>query len=195
MVLLVCGVLMLVGAAWGVSSVFGGGSSSALKNLPVGVEPVEQGPTPGEPDGTAESRYTLFFPRLGIRAPVVEVASDADRVLEPPVDPLLAGWWAEGAAPGAERGAALVVGHAVEGGEAVFNGVASLRAGDLVVVTGDEVVAHRVTSRVELSPAELAQRADELFDQGGPAQLVLVTCKDWDGDEFAANIVVTAVPL
>lgn len=47
---------------------------------------------------------------------------------------------------------------------------------------------------ITLSPAALARRANELFDQDGPARLVLVTCADWIDDDVQSNVVVIAQP-
>nr|WP_246401957.1 class F sortase [Jiangella mangrovi] len=158
-------------------------------------DPTEQSAVPGAPVGTAEGLYTLLLPLLGTQAPVIEIASDAERVLLPPKDPLLGGWWRDGAAPGAETGSAVVVGHAVEGGEAAFNDVARLNRGDNVLISGPDVEQwYRVDTVETMTPADLAARADEMFAQDGPGRLVLVTCADWNGTGFRANVVVTAVP-
>ncbi|RIQ16885.1 class F sortase [Jiangella rhizosphaerae] len=158
-------------------------------------DPSEQSAVPGEPVGRAEGRYDLRVPLLGIQAPVIEIAADAGRVLLPPKDPLLAGWWRDGAAPGAEVGSAVVVGHAVEGGEAAFNSVGRLRPGNALAISGaDGEQWYRVVSAETMSPADLAARADELFAQDVPGRLVLVTCADWDGTAFRSNVVVTAAP-
>jgi hypothetical protein len=46
-----------------------------------------------------------------------------------------------------------------------------------------------------LGKGELARRAQRLFDQDGPARLVLLTCEDWDGTAYRSNVVVLAEPL
>jgi sortase (surface protein transpeptidase) len=51
-----------------------------------------------------------------------------------------------------------------------------------------EVVDVEVMSR-----AELAERAETLFDQDGDARVILITCEDWDGTDWLSNVVVQAV--
>ncbi|TDC51787.1 class F sortase [Jiangella ureilytica] len=190
--------LLALAAWWGMSQLDGPPARPAAEPAPSPsgpYDPTEQSAVPGAPVGTAEGRYTLLLPLLGMQAPVIEIASDADRVLLPPKDPLLGGWWRDGAAPGAEAGSAVVVGHAVEGGEAAFNDVARLRPGDNVHVSGPEVEQWYQVDTVEtMAPADLAARAEELFAQDGPGRLVLVTCADWNGTAFRSNVVVTARP-
>ncbi|TDD64071.1 class F sortase [Jiangella aurantiaca] len=190
-------VLLALAAWWGMSRLDGAERPGAASTPEPSAtyDPTEQSAVPGEPVGTAEGRWTLQLPLLGTQAPVIEIASDADRVLLPPRDPLLAGWWLDGAAPGAELGSAVVVGHAVEGGEAAFNTVARLRPNDNVLVSGPDVEQwYRVAEVETMSPADLATRAEELFAQDVPGRLVLVTCADWDGTAFRSNVVVTAMP-
>jgi sortase (surface protein transpeptidase) len=44
-----------------------------------------------------------------------------------------------------------------------------------------------------MSRAELAERAETLFDQDGDARVILITCEDWDGTDWLSNVVVQAV--
>ena len=84
---------------------------------PTPTPPVEQSEVPLDPaDSQAEAitgPYTLRIPRIGVDAPVVPIHSTQDRVLLPPRDPGIAGWWSDGAAPGAAHGSAVLVGHTV----------------------------------------------------------------------------------
>ncbi|PZF80205.1 class F sortase, partial [Jiangella anatolica] len=187
--------LLVPPAWWGIAQMDGPSDDPPAVASP-GYDPAEQSAVPGQPVGAAEGlrRYTLRLPDL--EAPVIAITSTADRVLLPPKDPLLAGWWRDGAAPGAEAGAAVVVGHAVEGGEAAFNSVVGLEPGDEVRVSGSGVEQrYRVDTVETMAPGDLPARADELFAQDVPGRLVLVTCADWDGTAFRSNVVVTAVPV
>lgn len=182
--------LLVIGAAWSLVTVLMSDDTSS--ELPFQPETTS---TPGGPDDTATVRYNLWIPRLGVRAPVVELESNDDRVLEPPEDPLLAGWWRDGAMPGDANGSVLIVGHAADGEEAVFTEISSLRAGDMVMLSDPSRRAYRVSLVDAVTPDELARQAEDLFGRGGPARLILVTCDGWDGDEYESNIVVTAEPL
>jgi hypothetical protein len=46
-----------------------------------------------------------------------------------------------------------------------------------------------------LSKDQVAQRAEELFDQSVPGRLVIVTCTDWDGEVWRSNIITIADPV
>jgi LPXTG-site transpeptidase (sortase) family protein len=148
------------------------------------------------PAGGIEGPYTLHIPQIGVDARVVSIQSNAERILEPPQDPSVAGWWSEGAAPGEPQGSAVVVGHTVrnrDGG--VFDDVRDLSVGDVVEVEGsDSTVTYRVQSIDVRSKNEVARDAEEIFAQTGAGRLVLITCDDWDGTAWRSNIITIAAP-
>jgi LPXTG-site transpeptidase (sortase) family protein len=148
------------------------------------------------PAGGIEGPYTLHIPRIGVDARVVPIQSNAERILEPPQDPSVAGWWSEGAAPGEPQGSAVVVGHTVrnrDGG--VFDDVRDLSVGDAIEVEGsDSTLTYRVQSIDVLSKNEVARDAEEIFAQTGTGRLVLITCDDWDGTAWRSNIITIAAP-
>jgi LPXTG-site transpeptidase (sortase) family protein len=148
------------------------------------------------PAGGIEGPYTLHIPRIGVDARVVSIQSNAERILEPPQDPSVAGWWSEGAAPGEPQGSAVVVGHTVrnrDGG--VFDDVRDLSVGDAIQVKGsDSTLTYRVQSIDVLSKKEVARDAEEIFAQTGAGRLVLITCDDWDGTAWRSNIITIAAP-
>jgi hypothetical protein len=45
-----------------------------------------------------------------------------------------------------------------------------------------------------LSKGEFARNAEQIFTQGGPGRLVVITCDDWDGIVWRSNIVTVATP-
>jgi len=139
--------------------------------------------------------YTLQIPRIGVNAPVVAIKSNADRVLVPPRNPGLAGWWSDGAAPGQPRGSVVVVGHTVRAGGGVFDHIGTLHHGDTIQVEGSHAtLAYRVQSVAVLSKDDLAREAEKIFTQTGPGRLVVITCADWDGSSWRSNIVTIATP-
>ncbi|NED99965.1 class F sortase [Phytoactinopolyspora halotolerans] len=190
--------LIVAGAVWVVNVMFkpDGASGNAGSGMPGDDEPAGPAATSSGRGGDEPARFEVSVPEIGVHAPVVDVGSSDDRVLAPPDDPLVAGWWSEGAAPGAEAGTALLVGHALESGTAVFNGVGGLEEGDTITLSGEAeaVMDYEVVAVDVLPPEELAEQAETLFAQDGPARLVLVTCEGWDGDDYTSNIVVTAIP-
>ena len=157
--------------------------------------PTTSGPTPPP---VVTDPTSLRLDAFGVTAPVVQVASAAGR-LDPPDDPAQVGWWLASAPPGAATGTTVVVGH-VDGpaGPGAFYRLVHARPGDVVTLAGHDGdgVAFRVVSLQYV--AKTAGLPAALFDQTGPARLVLVSCGgtfDRTTDEYAENVVVTAVPV
>ena len=146
--------------------------------------------------GGLDGPYRLRIPRIGVDAPIVPIQSNEQRVLNPPRDPRIAGWWSDGAAPGERQGSAVVVGHTVRNrGGGVFDDIGDLSRGDAVEVKGsDSTLTYRVKSIDVLSKSEFARDAQEIFAQTGAGRLVISTCDDWDGTVWRSNIVTIATP-
>ena len=125
------------------------------------------------------------------------IQSDKNRVLNPPRDPSVAGWWSEGAAPGEPQGSAVVVGHTVHNnGGGVFDDMGDLHRGDAIKVErSDSTLTYRVQSIDVLSKEEVARNAEKIFAQTGAGRLVVITCDDWDGNAWRSNIVTIAAPV
>jgi LPXTG-site transpeptidase (sortase) family protein len=173
---------------------------AALTPTPGETEQVEQSHVPLEPAQSQAKAingpYSLRIPRIGVEAPVVAIQSNEDRVLLPPRDPGLAGWWSDGAAPGAAEGSAVVVGHTVRAGGGVFDDMGDLRGGDTIEVEGaDDVLTYQVESVEVISKDVFARDAGQILAQSGPGRLVVITCDDWDGSVWRSNIVTVAVPV
>jgi len=149
------------------------------------------------PAGRIEGPYRLRIPRIGVDTQVVPIQSNADRVLEPPRDPKIAGWWSDGVAPGERQGSAVVVGHSVRNdGGGVFDDLGDLSGGDAIEVKGaDSALTYRVQSVDVLSKEELARTAEKIFAQSGSGRLVIISCEDWDGTVWRSNVVTIATPL
>lgn len=137
--------------------------------------------------------YRLRIPSIGVDAPVVPIRSSEDRVLLPPRDPGLVGWWRDGAAPG-EPGSAVLVGHTVRfSGGGVFDDVGRLRDGDMIEVEGSgDALTYQIQSVDVLSKNQFARNAERIFGLEGPSRLVVITCDDWDGTAWRSNIVTIA---
>lgn len=134
----------------------------------------------------------LRIPRLDVAADVVAVDAEGG-VLVPPADPALVGWWRDGARPGSPDGAVVLTGHTVHSGGGVFDDLAVLGPSDVVEVTTPRgSLTYVVTEARDLSKAQLASVASDLFGSSGPARMVLVTCTDWDGERYRGNTVVVA---
>ena len=99
------------------------------------------------------------------------IQSDKNRVLNPPRDPSVAGWWSEGAAPGEPQGSAVVVGHTVHNnGGGVFDDMGDLHRGDAIKVErSDSTLTYSVQSIDVLSKEEVARNAEKIFARAGLA--------------------------
>jgi LPXTG-site transpeptidase (sortase) family protein len=141
--------------------------------------------------------YRLRIPQIDVNAPVVPIQSDENRVLNPPQNPRVAGWWSGGAAPGEPQGSAVLVGHTVRNkGGGVFDDIGDLSRGDVIEVKGsDSALTYRVKSTDVLAKDEVARHAEEIFAQTGAGRLVIITCDDWDGTSWRSNIVTIAAPI
>lgn len=143
--------------------------------------------TPGAP-------VRLSIPALDVDVPVDSILAPGG-VLTPPSDPQTLGWWADGARPGNPRGSALVTGHTVSTGGGALDDLETLDPGHRIRVRSANTSTSYAVETVEIyAKGDLAERAEALFDQSVPGRLVVVTCEDWDGDEYLSNVVVTAAP-
>lgn len=196
------GLLLAVGSVGGA----GGGGGPAAETpaaRPQALEVRQPAPAPApsasaSAPSVAPSRGGLpdavVVPALGVDAPVLPIRLQ-DGALTPPADPQQVGWWSEGARPGASSGSAVLTGHTVHTGGGAFDDLETLVTGDDVVVRTDRgATTYDVVSVQVLGRGELARRSAEVFDQGGPGRLVLITCEDWDGTAYLSNVVVTATP-
>lgn len=169
---------------------------------PVGAAPsaVARAAAGGDRPGPAARRdpgrpTALRMTAIGVDAPVVPLRLTGTALVPPP-DPATLGWWADGSAPGDGAGAVVVTGHNSTAGGAAMAALDEAAAGDEVVVATAEGRAAYVVERVvELTRAELADRAARLLGGAGPERLVVVTCGGWDGAEWTTSTVVVAVPL
>jgi LPXTG-site transpeptidase (sortase) family protein len=139
----------------------------------------------------------LVVPSVGIDAPVVPIETSTDGVLTPPADVDTAGWWQRSAEPGARKGQVLVTGHTVHDGDGSMDAMGGVKPGDQVRLRrGGKTALYRTTAVAVYSKAKVAERATKLFGQdGGHGRLVLVTCADWNGEDYESNIIVFADPV
>ena len=167
-------VLVTTGVVWwGVQSGTAGGSSVA---------------TPPSEDG--RSSTVVAGRRLPEAKPANPRPGDPLRLQIPTL-----GWWADGARPGEARGSALVTGHTVSTGGGALDDLEELGEGDAIRVSSARTrTVYSVESVRVLAKGDLAVRAEQLFDQDVAGRLVVVTCEDWDGEEYLSNVVVTATP-
>jgi LPXTG-site transpeptidase (sortase) family protein len=162
-------------------------------------------PSPEKPEATPGYRpmaapaapVRLVVPALKIRAPILPIEVNAQRVLDPPRNPRDVGWWQRSARPGSKKGQTVLTGHTVHTGGGVMDDLAKLRKGQIVrVVTPQGTMSYRTSRVVTWTKDELAKRAVEIFAQErSDVRLVLITCSQWTGSYYKSNVVVFAKPL
>ncbi|MET7620631.1 class F sortase [Streptomyces sp. NPDC005408] len=138
----------------------------------------------------------LRIPAIGVEAPMMKLGLDADGALEvPPVDrPNLAGWYADGAAPG-EPGTAIVAGHVdTPTGRAVFYPLGAVTKGNTVEITRrDGRTAMFAVYAVEVySKSEFPSR--KVYGSSADPQLRIITCGGGYSKDtgYLGNVVVYA---
>ena len=142
----------------------------------------------------------IVIPRLGVDAPVDPVGVYEDGSVEIPEDVARVGWYRFGSDPAAGGGSTVIVGHrdGFDQGAGAFYAISALGPGDTVELRLSdgssrwyEVVAREAVAK-ELLPS------DDIFDEGGPERLTLVSCIgyfDRDDGGYQENVIVTAVPI
>lgn len=138
------------------------------------------------------------IPRLGVRAPVLPVSTNAGGSLGVPGDPHVVGWWEDGAEPGARRGTAVIAGHinTAASGPGALSELGWLRPGDRVVVTGSgREIRFRVVALRQYPKARLPAR--RAFSQRVRGRIALVSCAgplNLRTGHYRDNIIAYAVP-
>jgi hypothetical protein len=144
---------------------------------------VEWGPVPDQvavtssaSTSTVADPVSVEIPALGVRSRLDRLRLDPARVLVPPADPAVAGWFSGGVRPG-EPGPAVIAGHLdSRTGPGVFARLPQARPGQLVVVglaTGG-TVRFRVDA-VRTYPKDAFPTAD-VYGPAPDPQLRLITC-------------------
>ncbi|MDQ1009394.1 sortase (surface protein transpeptidase) [Streptomyces sp. V4I23] len=164
-------------------------------------DPVRQTAGPAPPNGPTGSRslsapIRLRIPAIGVDTPMMELGLDPEGALEvPPADkPNLAGWYADGPAPG-ESGTAVVAGHVdTPTGRAVFYPLGAVTQGSTVeVVRRDGRIARFAVQAVEAySKSEFPSR--KVYRSTAQPQLRIITCGGGYSKDtgYLGNVVVYA---
>ncbi len=123
----------------------------------------------------------MEIPKIGLRAPVVPVGTEADGTMASPQGAVDVGWW-QGRKPG--QGNALFAAHVNwNGAQGSFSRLKELQPGDEIVVRGkDGTVTYRVVWVKNFDPN---MDATELLGNNGGGQIAtLITC----GGQFDRSI-------
>lgn len=140
----------------------------------------------------------IRIPALAVDAPVSAVGVADDGEVQVPDDVATVGWYRFGPTPG-EPGSSVLVGHVDDyrQGVGVLARIGDLNPGDTIEIDGEGgvVSVFTVVAREQWNKADAP--LDRLFDRGGSARVVLLTCGGAFDDarlEYTDNIAVTAVP-
>jgi hypothetical protein len=177
------------------------GADSQPGSAPVAVAPAPE-PAVATPPAPQPKQVQPAAPKVDPRAPkkmrlwkfdapVVPIDLEGE-TLVPPSDPQVLGWWGQPA--GSSEGTTLLFGHTVSTGGGELDDLEDTPVGKVAKVSG---VKYRVERVQVISKTRLAKRAETLFDQDGPAKLVIVTCEGYDAatGTYADNVVVVAKPV
>ncbi|MBO3751622.1 class F sortase [Streptosporangiaceae bacterium NEAU-GS5] len=147
---------------------------------------VEWGPVPdqvaitsgvaGRDSDPVAEPVSVEIPALGVRSRLDRLKLDAARVLIPPADPAVAGWFSGGVRPG-EPGPAVIAGHLdSRTGPGVFARLGQARPGQVVVIglAGGGTARFRVDA-VRTYPKNAFPTA-EVYGPAPDPQLRLITC-------------------
>jgi len=149
--------------------------------------------------GAATARtvpVSLDIPAIGVHTPLVRLHLGGTGELVPPADFDLAGWYAEGPAPG-QPGPAVLAGHVDSvAGPAVFYRLAELAPGDAVLVhrADGSTVRYRVAGTVRYPKARFPTGL--VYAPVPDTELRLITCGgtfDPARRSYRDDIVVSAV--
>lgn len=136
---------------------------------------------------------SLRLPAIDVEASVSPLGLNTDGTVQVPADPDETGWFRRGPSPG-QVGSAVILGH-VDSlvGPAVFIGLRTLQAGDLVAVRlADGSVARFAVIKVRTYPNEQFP-ARKVYASHGYSGLQLVTCGgeyDSENGGYQSNVVV-----
>jgi hypothetical protein len=163
---------------------------------------VGQVPTvPGILAAALVSPNAIEIPKLGAKAPIIDVNTVPGGELDVPVNPKVVGWWDAGAKPGARKGTAILAGHINYAGvDGVLAKIGSLNPGDTVYIDGlnkgkNTRLKFSITGVRTYNKKVLPYK--EIFDQKSVGRLAIVTCGgsfDAQTGNYLDNIVAFAVP-
>lgn len=153
-------------------------------------------PSSGLTDLPRSRPVSLRIPAIGVKTQLTTLGLNRDRSVQVPTNPLEAGWYRLGPAPG-QIGSAVILGH-VDSSQApaVFFQLRAMVVGDLIEATlaDGDVVAFRVTAVKMYLKTSFPSR--EVYGPHGLAALQLVTCGgtfDSQSGSYLSNVVVYSV--
>lgn len=160
------------------------------------ADPFANLPGPQPLPSTAAVRATrVSVPAMGVDSALELLTVDSAKVLQAPVDPQLAGWYAGGTVPG-DPGPAVIAGHVdSQSGPAVFYQLKQLKVGSVVSVTRSDgrVVRFRVDGVDQYPKDDFPTEA--VYGPTPDPSLRLITCGgtfDYASHHYRDNVVAYA---
>jgi hypothetical protein len=151
-----------------------------------------------DPSAPVARPVRVRIDRIGLDSGLVDLVTDADRVLIPPQRYDIAGWYAAGPAPGAV-GPAVIAGHVdSRSGPGVFFRLRQLRAGDVVTVDRADASTVRFVVQAVITVAKDRFPSELVYAPTPGPELRLITCGgpfDDSARSYRDNVVVQAVPV
>jgi hypothetical protein len=195
------GLVASAGVNW-VRSPFWGHQYVIGKTFDSGIVPTKTTAKPLPPSVQPLSPNRIVIPALNAQAPIVPVG-DANRELEVPENPLVAGWWQGGVKPGARKGTAIIAGHINYAGvQGALGRIGDLKPGNTVYIYGVRTGNQKVRLTLKVAAVRTYEKATlpyaEIFNQNSPGRVAIVTCGgpfDNATGNYLDNIVVYAVPV
>lgn len=142
----------------------------------------------------------IVIPELGVDAPVDAVGVYQDGSVEIPEDVARVGWYRFGADPASGSGSTVIVGHrdGFDQGAGAFYSISALEPGDEVELQLSDGSTRQYEVVAREAVAKEVLPSDDIFDEGGPERLTLVSCVgyfDRENGGYQENVIVTAVPV
>jgi Sortase domain len=153
-------------------------------------------PSPSANPGLRPTR--IVIPAIDVDSKVTPVGAPK-RILEIPAKPWVIGWWDAGVGVGSDHGAAVLAAHIATRrfGPGPLRRATELKTGSPMTVLDEKGAARKYVVASVDTYEKAVLPYERIFDQSGPAKVVLVTC----GGEFRpalghwdSNVVVTFQP-
>ncbi|MCX5042654.1 class F sortase [Aldersonia sp. NBC_00410] len=138
---------------------------------------------------------TIRAAKINLYAQIATLPRATSDVMPLPVDPQVAGWYPDSAAPG-QRGTSVILGHFdSKTGPAAFYTVPQLQPGDLIDIDrSDGTIAHFAVTDVAIYPKD-SFPADKIYQPAPDSEIRLITCGGKFNDQlhsYDSNIVAYA---
>ncbi|WCC81038.1 class F sortase [Cutibacterium equinum] len=188
-------------------------SSTASSNVPAATTsaadsaaaatPQKKGPVPAgcmtNPKPIMPTKYSIDGMKVSAKVMALGVDSTGAAATPPKSDPSSWAWFNEGPMPGSNKGKVALNGHTYHKGGAIGNRLlADLKTGDIIRISdkAGQTVCYRFDHKTKIMVKNYDPNSNVLYDDNGPAQIVIVVCDDYRGkDDWASRVLFYANPV